>query len=221
MIISPIKILFIGFLLSLSFAHQQRYWDLGVVITNNENIIIQKEVDLSKVDLFDNIPVNSDEILAFRANNFIAPILHNLKYPILNSSYNIPKSDEFIFSLSTNEAINFIKRSFLNDQFGRFFSLYGQIKINEVHKSENINILYIQNLYRSNQYDAAKTILDKISYEDLSDEMLLYLIKTNIKLKNFKIAQQQIESFKKQFSSSNLLRYVNHEQRLLSNKHEK
>ena len=218
MIIKFNPTLFIGLLLSLSLSSTQRYWDLGVVIDKHDNIIIQQEIDLSKVDLFNDTHINSEKIMAFRASNFIAPILHNFKYPILKSQYNIPKSDEFIFSLTTKDAVNHIKRSFLKDQFGRFFSLYGQIKINEVPDIDNINILYIQNLYRSNQYNIAKKILDKSPIEEMSAEMLLYLIKTNIKLKNFKIAFEQIKVFNKKFPNSKLLRYVNHEQQLLKNK---
>ena len=109
----------------------------------------------------------------------------------------------------------------MNDQFGRFFSLYGQIKINEVAKIENINTLYIQNLYRSNQYETAKNILDKLSHKELTDEMLLYLIKTNIKLKHFEIAKNQIELFKHTHINSDLLRYVNHEEQLIKNKNAK
>ena len=221
MIIKFDYIIFVGLLCSLCVSSTQRYWDLGVVIDKNENIIIQKDVDLSKVGSPEDAQTNSEQIMAFRANNFIAPILHNLKYPILNPRSHISPKDEFIFSLTTKDAVNFIKRSFLNDQFGRFFSLYGQIKINEVSKIENINTLYIQNLYRSNQYSAAKNILDKQPPGQLTDEMLLYLIKTNIKLKHFKIANNQIELFKKKHPNSDLLRYINNEQQLLNNKNEK
>jgi len=221
MIINFTHIVFVGLFFSLSLSSTERYWDLGVVIDKNDNIIIQREVDLSQVGTLEEKQTSPDQIMAFRANNFIAPILHNLKYPILDSQYSVPKNEEFIFSLTTKEAVNHIKRSFLNDQFGRFFSLYGQIKINEVAKIENINTLYIQNLYRSNQYETAKNILDKLSPKELTDEMLLYLIKTNIKLKHFEIAKNQIELFKQIHINSDLLRYVNHEEQLIKNKNAK
>ena len=71
------------------------------------------------------------------------PILHNLKYPLVQSDKSLFAKDEFIFSLSTKETVNFIKRSFLNDNFSRFFKLYGQIKINEVPKNEkNKHFIY-------------------------------------------------------------------------------
>ena len=116
---------------------------------------------------------------------------------------------------------NFIKRSFLNDNFSRFFTLYGQIKINEVPQNEKINILYIQNLYRSNQYKNAKKILNSISLDDMTDEMVLYLIKTNIKIGNIEESLEQIKFFNKKFYNSDLARYVNHEKKLLDQKYEK
>ena len=199
----------------------KHYWDLGVVIDKQESHTIQQEVDFSTIESADDINVYYEDIKAFRANNFIAPILHNLKYPTFNKSNGIKKYDEFIFSLSTSETVNFIKRSFLNDQFTQFFSLYGQIKINEVASTENINSMYIQNLYRSNQFDAVMEIFNTIPPETVTDELLLYKIKTNIQLGNFNIAQDQIELFQTRFQNSHLLRYINYEQQLLNNKNEK
>ena len=210
-------------LLSFTYAlgATKHYWDLGVVIDKQESHIIQKEVDLSTIESAENINVYYEDIKAFRANNFIAPILHNLKYPTLNQSNGIKKHDEFIFSLSTTETVNFIKRSFLKDQFTKFFSLYGQIKINEVASTENINSMYIQNLYRSNQFSVAMEIFNTIPPESMTDELLLYKIKTNIQLGNFNAAKTQIELFQTQFKNSHLLRYINYEQQLLNNKNEK
>ncbi len=221
MIIRFNHILIFGLLLSLCLTSTQKYWDLGVVIDTNENMVVQREVDPSTIGFLDDAEDNVEQIMAFRANNFIAPILHNFKYPIISAPNRISKNEEFIFSLTTKDAVNHIKRSFLNEQFGKFFSLYGQIKINEVSKIENINTLYIQNLYKSNQYSVAKSILDKISQDQLTDEMLLYLIKTNIKLKYFDIAKDQISFFKSTHPDSDLLRYIKNEEQLLNNKNAK
>ena len=221
MIIRFNHILIFSLLFSLCLTSTQKYWDLGVVIDTNENMVVQREVDPSTIGLLDEAEDNVEQIMAFRANNFIAPILHNFKYPIISAPNRISKNEEFIFSLTTKDAVNHIKRSFLNEQFGRFFSLYGQIKINEVSKIENINTLYIQNLYKSNQYSVAKSILDKISRDQLTDEMLLYLIKTNIKLKYFDIAKDQISFFKSTHPDSDLLRYIKNEEQLLNNKNAK
>jgi len=208
---------FLTFLMSETL----RYWDLGVHIDKNSPTIVQKELAFDQITNINTLTTNADQIMAFRANNFVAPILHNLKYPLVGLSSSAPHKDEFIFSLSTRETINFIKRSFLNDNFSRFFKLYGQIKINEVPQNEKINILYIQNLYRSNQYNNAKKILNSMSLEDMTDEMVLYLIKTNIKLGNIEESLQQINFFNKKFHNSDLARYVNHEKKLLDQKYEK
>jgi len=208
-------------LLSCVFGTTKRYWDLGVVIDKQENLIVQKELDLSTIESIEDMGAYNEDIKAFRANNFIAPILHNLKYSMFTKSEGLEQYDEFIFSLSTSETLNFIKRSFLKDHFTRFFSLYGQIKLNEIEQPENINTMYIQNLYRSNQFSKAIEIFNTISLEAMTDELLLYQIKTNIQVGNFNQAQTQIKLFNRKFQDSDLLRYVNYEQKLLNTKHEK
>ena len=214
-------VIFLLSFLTLLMSETLRYWDLGVHIDKNSQTIVQKELAFDQIANINTLTTNEDQIMAFRANNFVAPILHNLKYPLVGLSNSAPHKDEFIFSLSTRETINFIKRSFLNDNFSRFFKLYSQIKINEVPQNEKINILYIQNLYRSNQYNNAKKILNSMSLEDMTDEMVLYLIKTNIKLGNIEESLQQINFFNKKFHKSDLARYVNHEKKLLDQKYEK
>ena len=193
----------------------------GVHIDKNSQTIVQRELTFDQIADIKTLTTNQDQIMAFRSNNFIAPILHNLKYPLVELDNAAVTKDEFIFSLSTNETINFIKRSFLNDHFSRFFTLYNQIKINEVPKIEKINILYVQNLYRSNQYESAKKILNSILLDEMTDEMVLYLIKTNIKLGNIEESLEQIDFFNKKFNDSDLARYVNHEKKLLNQKYEK
>ncbi len=207
--------------MTLLMSETLRYWDLGVHIDKNSPIIVQKELAFDQIVDIHSSTTNEAQIMAFRANNFVAPILHNLKYPLVELNNEVPLKDKFIFSLSTSETINFIKRSFLNDNFSRFFTLYGQIKINEVPQNEKINILYIQNLYRSNQYKNAKKILNSISIDDMNDEMVLYLIKTNIKIGNIEESLEQIKFFNKKFNNSDLARYVNHEKKLLDQKYEK
>ena len=64
----------------------KRYWDLGVVIDKEEKLIVQKEIDMSTIKHIEDVSVHQEDIKAFRANNFIAPILHNLKYSTFNKS---------------------------------------------------------------------------------------------------------------------------------------
>ena len=214
-------ILFCLLLLSISFGVTKRYWDLGVIIDKNENIIIQQEVNLSTIISLQEANINQNHIKALHANNFIAPILYDLKYSKFKNNDIIKKYDEFIFTLSLSEKLNFIKRSFLKNEYNTFFSLYNLIETNEIKKTENINSMYIQNLYLSNQFDVAINILEMISSDTITDELLLYRIKTNIKLADFKGARNDIKLFEKTFQDSELLRYIRYEKKLLDNKNEK
>jgi outer membrane protein assembly factor BamD (BamD/ComL family) len=81
--------------------------------------------------------------------------------------------------------------------------------------------MYIQNLYQSNQFDVAINVLEMISSETITDELLLYRIKTNIKLAEFKGARNDIKLFEKTFQDSELLRYIRYEKKLLDNKNGK
>ena len=74
------RILFCLLLLSMSFGVTKRYWDLGVIIDKKENIIIQQEIDLSTITSLEEANINQNHIKALHANNFIAPILYDLKY---------------------------------------------------------------------------------------------------------------------------------------------
>ena len=74
---------------------------------------------------------------------------------------------------------------------------------------------------RQNQYKNAKKILNSILLDDMTDEMVLYLIKTNIKIGSIEESLEQIKFFNKKFHESDLVRYVNHEKKLLDQKYEK
>ena len=100
------------FLLSFStllMSETLRYWDLGVHIDKNSQAIVQRELAFDQIADINTSTTNQDQIMAFRANNFIAPILHNLKYPLVELDNAMAPKDEFLFSLSTRETINFIK----------------------------------------------------------------------------------------------------------------
>ena len=214
-------ILFCLLLASISFGVTKRYWDLGVIIDKKENIIIQQEIDMSTITPLQETNINKNHIKALHTNNFIAPTLHDLKHFKFKNNDIIKKYDEFIFTLSLSEKLNFIKRSFLKNEFNTFFSLYNLIETNKIKKTENINSMYIQNLYHSNQFDVAINILETIPLDTITDELLLYRIKTKIKLTNFKGASNDIQLFKKTFQDSELLRYIHYEKKLLDNKNEK
>ena len=105
-------ILFWLLLLAMSFGVTKRYWDLGVIIDKKENIIIQQEIDLSTITYLHKANINQNHIKALHANNFIAPILYDLKYSKFKNNDIIKKYDEFIFTLSLSEKLNFIKLKF-------------------------------------------------------------------------------------------------------------
>ena len=115
----------------MSYGVTKRYWDLGVIIDKKENTIIQQEIDLSTITSLQETNINKKHIKALHANNFIAPILHDLKYSKFKNNDIIKKYDEFIFTLSLSEKLNFIKRSFLKNEYNTFFSLYHLIETNE------------------------------------------------------------------------------------------
>ena len=81
--------------------------------------------------------------------------------------------------------------------------------------------MYIQKLYQTNQLEQVVHSLKDISNDNLTDELLLYKIKTDIKLKNYNSAEKNIQLFLDKFYDSDLLRYVICEKNLLTNKNEK
>ncbi len=103
-------IFFCLLLLSMSFGEIKRYWDLGVIVDKKENIMIQQEIDLSTITSSQEANINQNHIKALHTNNFISPILHDLKYSKFENKNIIKKYDEFIFTLSISEKLNLIKR---------------------------------------------------------------------------------------------------------------
>ena len=81
-----------------------------------------------------------------------------------------------------------------------------------------IDLMYIQNLYFSNQLDEALSGLEGLKIDDLSPELLLYKIKIELKLKNINNANINIDYFINKFPDSDLMRYVIYEKKLIENK---
>ena len=80
--------------------------------------------------------------------------------------------------------------------------------------------MYIQKLYHSNQLNRVVETLEKISVEYLTDELLFYRIKTDIKLKNYDQAKDNIDLFESRHPNSDLIPYIIYEKKLLINKNE-
>ena len=200
-------------------AKQEILWDLGVMIdkTQDKNIT-QKEIDL---DTFTYSPTTVQEIRALHSNNFIEPILHEIKGS-LNHKDNIIKTyDNIINKLSFTEKTALIKKSFLSKEYIKFFSLHKFFKNHKNEETTIFNSMYVQNLYYSHQFDKTLTAINAISKKQLTDELLLYKIKTLIKLKFFSEAKTNIDDFITIYPNSDLIHYINHEKQLINNKHEK
>ena len=75
----------------------------------------------------------------------------------------------------------------------------------------------IQNLYFSNQLDVAESALNSFDINNLSDQLLLYKIKIDIKLKNIEEANTNIDYFIYKFPKSDLMPYVVYERKLIKN----
>ena len=208
------NILLFIIVLSIAFSSPKAYWDLGVIIIDEEPRIVQQEVDL---DIIDDANYNKENIKALHSNNFIPPVLYDLKMPSLLSGGTLKKYDDFIYSLSISETMRFFKKSFLNNQYSNFFETHKLLN-KENMNDELVTSMYVQKLYNSNQLDRVEESLNNIPIDSLTDELLLYKIKVDIKLKNYEKAQQNIQLFIEKFEDSDLLRYVIYENKLLINK---
>jgi len=203
--------------LSFVFSAQKAYWDLGIIINDEKPTLLQKEVDLDAVNYDTH---NTENIKALHSNNFIPPVLYELKTPGLLNVPTFQKYDDFIYSLSVSETVKFFKKSFLNNQYSNFFATHRLLN-KQVVGDELVHSMYIQKLYHSSQFSKAHESLNNISADSLTDELLFYKIKVDIKLKNYNSAQNNIQLFIDKFQDSDLLRYVVYENKLLMNKNEK
>ena len=200
-------------LVSLIFSNQS-LWDLGVIVEKDLPITYQKEMDIN--NLIE--PMSSTEtIKALHSNNFIPPIIQEIKNPLLNKNNIIKKYDDLLNKLSLSDKILSIKKSFLNKEFSSFFNFYHLLHKDNIKKDQTIDLMYIQNLYFSNQLDAAGSALNSFDINNLSDQLLLYKIKIDIKLKNIEEANTNIDYFIYKFPKSDLMPYVVYERKLIKN----
>ena len=212
--------LFIIITLSFIFSNEKAYWDLGVIINDDKTTIVQQEVNLDKYEFRANTN-SSNNVKALHSNNFIPPVLYELKTSTLSNNNATTQYDDFIYSLSITETIKFIKKSFLKNKYSDFFLTHQMLNNKTTKDDELINSMYIQKLYHSNQLYKVVETLDKISTNDLTDELLFYKIKTDIKLKNYNKAKNNIDLFENTHPNSDLTPYIIYEKKLLINKNEK
>ena len=200
-------------LTSLLFPNQSM-WDLGVIIEKDNPITYQKELDVN--NLVEPVITNNN-IKALHSNNFIPPIIHEIKNPMLKNNNILKKYDAMFSKISLSDKILSIKKSFLNKQYSSFFNFYKLIDNKNVKTNQIINLMYIQNLYFSNQFSGAKEALNDVNINQLSEDLLLYKIKIDIKLKNIEDAISTIDYFSNKFPNSDLMPYVIYEKKLINN----
>ena len=200
-------------LTSLLFPNQSM-WDLGVIIEKDNPITYQKELDIN--NLVEPVITNNN-IKALHSNNFIPPIIHEIKNPMLKNNNILKKYDAMFSKISLSDKILSIKKSFLNKQYSSFFNFYKLIDNKNVKTDQIINLMYIQNLYFSNQFSGAKEALNDVNINQLSEDLLLYKIKIDIKLKNIEDAISTIDYFSNKFPNSDLMPYVIYEKKLINN----
>mgnify|MGYP001208347640 CR=1 FL=1 len=197
-------------LISCMFANQP-LWDLGVIVEKDNPITYQKELDINQ--LVNTFP--EENIKALHSNNFIPPIMHEIKNPQFKTQNIIQKYDSMFGKLPLSSKLLSIKKSFLNKEFSSFFNFYKLIDKEDLQKDDTVNLMYIQNLYFSNQLEGAKSAIDILDINILSPELLLYKIKIDVKLKNIESAKNSIDYFIIKFSKSDLMPYVVYEQKLI------
>ena len=200
-------------IISLSFMFSnQPLWDLGVIVEKDLPITYQQEIDINNLMETNN---SHDNIKALHSNNFIPPIIQEIKNPIFSKNNIIKKYDEMLSVFSLSDKILSMKKSFLNKEFSSFFNFYNVIDKNKSINDSTVDLMYIQNLYFSNQLNDAEKALEGIKAHLLSPELLLYKIKINVKLKNVVDANSNIDYFINQFPNSDLMPYVIYEKKLI------
>jgi len=200
-------------ILSLSFIFSnQPLWDLGVIVEKDLPITYQQEIDINNLMETNN---SHDNIKALHSNNFIPPIIQEIKNPIFSKNNIIKKYDEMLSVFSLSDKILSMKKSFLNKEFSSFFNFYNVLNKDKSINDSTVDLMYIQNLYFSNQLDDAERALGNIETHQLSPELLLYQIKINVKLKNIVDANSNIDYFINQFPNSDLMPYVMYEKKLI------
>ena len=194
-------------------------WELGVVINSHEPITYQREVDLDTMRGF--VATPSKNIKALHSNNFIPPILKEIKSPINLKESIIKHYDKSISGLNLGDRILSVKKLFLNKRFVDFFSLYKSIEKKDRLADPSIDVMYIQNLYLSNEYSKASKFIENIASDQINADILLYKIKIDIKLNKYKQAQKNIKEFSEKYNESDLIKYVLYEKQILERSNDK
>ena len=202
-------------LVSLLFSNQS-LWDFGVIIEKDLPITYQREMDINNLVELTN---SNNNIKALHSNLFLPPIIQEIKSPLFEKRNLVKNYDDILSKFSLSDKISSVKKAFLNKQFTSFFNFYNLLNHNNIGRDKTINLMYIQNLYFSNQLDIALLALDRLKIDGLSPELLLYKIKIELKLKKINNANDSINYFINKFPNNDLMRYVIYEKKLIDNKY--
>ena len=200
-------------------ADKEILWDLGIIIDYDRQILSQREIDIQTLDNIYSKKSAPTHIKALHSNSFIEPILHEIKNPTNNDFNIIKRYDNILKHLSIKDKIDMMKKSFLNKEYWKFFSLHGFFKNDEPQQDTILNSMYVQNLYYSKKTNEALEFINAINDNELSDIMLFYKIKIQVKSKNIEDAQKSIKLFMSKYSDSDLIHYIEYENKLIEIKH--
>ena len=198
-------------------ATEEVLWDLGVIVHKNSLETSQQEIDINYLEKHNNKSTH-DNIKALHSNNFIEPILYEIKKPIDYSFSIIKTYDNILKNLSISNKLTLLQKSFLNKEYWKFFSLHKILP--STTRDQSLGEMYVQNLYYSKQTEEALEFINTIQENELTDMLLLYKIKILIKTKQINRAQELIYLFTNKYYNSDLLYYVQYEGKLIEIKNE-
>ena len=144
---------------------------MGVEIENSTHQTPkQKEINLQTLR---EKPVNI-EIRALRSDNFIPPIKKTINNYIWD---NIKKrlGSNISTSQTIAQKISFIKKKYINQEYYRtLVAIQLLIKDgNDISYDEELQLIYIESLYKAKKYNLALIFIDKYSMDTKSDLALL------------------------------------------------
>ena len=144
---------------------------MGVEIENSTHQTPkQKEINLQTLR---EKPVNI-EIRALRSDNFIPPIKKTINNHIWD---NIKKrlGNNISISQTIAQKISFIKKKYINQEYYRTLMAI-QLLIKDginISYDEDLQLIYIESLYKAKKYNRALIFIDKYSMDTKSDLALL------------------------------------------------
>ena len=188
---------------------------MGVEIENSTHQpSIQKEINLQTLTLQEK-SINM-EIRALRSDNFIPPIKKTINSHIWN---NIKKrlGNNISPPQTISQKISFIKKKYINQEYYRtLVAIQLLIKDgNNISDDEDLQLIYIESLYKAKKYNLALAVIDKYSMDTKSDLALLIKARIFKSINNKDKALQAYNRLDKLFPNSNYSSYIKTELKLM------